>query len=41
VSKSDAESIINGAVRQLVSIVNGGVRMSSSEAGALRWSGRR
>src|SRR5262249_16951247 len=37
VSKPGAERMVNGAVRQLVSIVNGGVRMSSTEAGALRW----
>jgi hypothetical protein len=42
VSKPVAEPMINGAVRELVSIVGGGVRMSSAQAGALRWvSGRR
>ena len=40
-SKPDAEPVINGAVRDLVSIVNGGVRISSAEAGALRWVGPR
>jgi hypothetical protein len=35
-SKPGAEPIINGAVRSLVTIVNGGVRMSSRLGGSLR-----
>jgi hypothetical protein len=32
-----AEPVINGAVRDFVTVVNGGVRLASMQAGALRW----
>jgi hypothetical protein len=41
VSEPGAEPIINGAVRDLVKIINGGVRMSSRQGGWLRQVNRR
>jgi hypothetical protein len=40
-SKTGVEPIPNGAVRDLVTIINGGVRMSPKQGGRLGWLGRR
>jgi hypothetical protein len=40
VSAAGTEPIINGAIRELVAIVNGGVRMSSRQGGYLRYVNR-
>ena len=40
-SKTGVEPIPNGAVRDLVTIINGGVRMSPRQGGRLGWVGRR
>jgi hypothetical protein len=39
--KTGVEPIPNGAVRDLVTIINGGVRMSPRQGGRLGWLGRR
>jgi hypothetical protein len=41
VSTPGAETIPNGAVRDLVTIINGGVRLSSRQGGYLRRITRR
>jgi hypothetical protein len=40
-TKPGSEPVINGGVRDFVTVVNGGVRLASAQAGALRWVGRR
>jgi hypothetical protein len=40
-TKPGSEPAINGGVRDFVTVVNGGVRLASTQAGALRWVGRR